>query len=186
MRPQKVDDQQLMTGLMEVIRAKGFEGASMNDLAEATGLKKASLYHRFPGGKQEITEAVLAFTQAWGRTHIHGVLTNSSIAPAERLKTAIANIRSLYRDGEAICVLRALTMDPSLPIFNSQIGNSFQGWLDGFVQLGKDLGMDHRLAQQRAIQALAWVQGSLVISKGLDDLTVFQGILKDIERLYID
>ena len=88
-----------MTGLMEVIRAKGFEGASMNDLAEATGLKKASLYHRFPGGKQEITEAVLAYTQSWGRTHISGVLTDSTQAPEARLTKVIekAALKNIFR-----------------------------------------------------------------------------------------
>ena len=184
MRPQKVDDQQLMTGLMEVIRSKGFEGASMQDLAEATGLKKASLYHRFPGGKQEITEAVLSFTQRWGAEHILGVLTDSTKAPKERLSKALQNVRSLYREGEAICVLRALTVDPSLPLFAKQIESSFESWIKGFTILATDMGIEEAKARSMAIQAVYTIQGSLVVSKGLNDLSIFRQALDSIETTY--
>ena len=184
MRPQKVDDQQLMAGLLEVIRAKGFEGASMNDLAEATGLKKASLYHRFPGGKQEITEAVLNFTGAWSKEHILSVLTDQHTAPSERLTKVIGNIKALYRDGEAICILRSLTMDPSLPLFATQLQNSFQTWLSGFTQLGLDLGFGRGKAEQLARETVIKVQGSLVLSKALNDLNPFQQSLQQIEQAY--
>jgi Bacterial regulatory proteins, tetR family len=36
----------------------GFEGVSVKHLADATGLEKASLYYRCPGGKDEIVMAV--------------------------------------------------------------------------------------------------------------------------------
>jgi len=54
MRPKKVLDETILKGLAEVFRSKGYEGASLKDLSEATGLKKASLYHRFPNGKSEM------------------------------------------------------------------------------------------------------------------------------------
>lgn len=184
MRPQKVDDLQLMAGLMEVIRSKGYEGASMNDLANATGLKKASLYHRFPGGKQEITEAVLAFAQSWGRQHILAVLTDSDTAPAKRLKQVMLNIRTLYREGEAICVLRALSVDPSLPLFSQQIENSFESWIKGFSTLAQDLGHKADTARNMAIQTITMIQGSLIVSKGLNDLSVFRQSLSNIEKMY--
>ncbi|MEP1982729.1 MAG: helix-turn-helix domain-containing protein, partial [Maribacter dokdonensis] len=59
MRPQKVLDIEILTGLTKVFRSRGYEGASLKELSEATGLKKASLYHRFPNGKQEMADAVL-------------------------------------------------------------------------------------------------------------------------------
>lgn len=184
MRPQKVDDQQLMAGLMKVLRAKGFEGATMNDLSEATGLKKASLYHRFPGGKKEIAEAVLAYTGDWSEIHIYQVLINQDKTPTDRLREAIKNIRALYDDGESICILRALTMDSSLPLFGNLIEQRFQLWIDAFVHVGTDFGFTNEKAQKLALEALIRVQGSLVLSKGLDSLAPFQQSLIDIERIY--
>lgn len=170
---------------MAVLRAKGFDGASMNDLAEATGLKKASLYHRFPGGKKEIAEAVLAFTRQWGQAHIWQVLTDETIAPKERLTTALQNIRNLYNDGDSICILRALSMDSSLPFFDLQIRQNFQTWLTAFTKLGEDLGYPLDKAKPMALESLMLIQGSLVLTKGMDQRSPFQYALKLIEQKYI-
>src|SRR5258707_12583600 len=59
MRPAKVTDAQLYEDLAAVFRRKGYAGTSYSDIREATGLVKASLYHRFPGGKEEMVNAIL-------------------------------------------------------------------------------------------------------------------------------
>jgi AcrR family transcriptional regulator len=40
--------------LAEVFREHGYEDASLSLLSQATGLGKGSLYHFFPGGKEEM------------------------------------------------------------------------------------------------------------------------------------
>src|SRR5260370_334080 len=52
MRPAKVTDAQLYEDLAAVFRRKGYAGTSYSDIREATGLVKASLYHRFPRSKE--------------------------------------------------------------------------------------------------------------------------------------
>jgi TetR/AcrR family transcriptional repressor of nem operon len=47
----------------ELFRRHGYDGASMQDLAERVGLKKASLYTRFPN-KEALVPEVLALTLA--------------------------------------------------------------------------------------------------------------------------
>ena len=48
----------ILEAAAQVFRQKGFHGASMNDIAEATSLKKASLYHHV-SSKQEILSELL-------------------------------------------------------------------------------------------------------------------------------
>ena len=48
-----------LPALAEVFREHGFEGASLSLISERTGLGKGSLYHFFPGGKEEMAAAVL-------------------------------------------------------------------------------------------------------------------------------
>ena len=104
MRPQKVLDIEILAGLTKVFRSKGYEGASLNELAEATGLKKASLYHRFPGGKQEMAETVLNHIDQWVVTHVFGTLTNEEVSPQSRLKNGLTKIKELYNDGNETCI----------------------------------------------------------------------------------
>jgi TetR/AcrR family transcriptional repressor of nem operon len=57
----KVSQQEIVVAAREVFRAQGYAGASMQDVAERVGLKKASLYSRFPD-KEALVGEVLRLT----------------------------------------------------------------------------------------------------------------------------
>lgn len=175
-----------MLNLMSVLRKKGYEGSSLNQLAEAAGLKKASLYHRFPGGKKEITDAVLDFAEEWVQEHIYKLLSNSSIAPKERLQEVLKVIsEDLYDHGHEMCVLRALSMDAGQGLFGTKIKGSMTTWIDGFTKLGMDFGYEQDKASQKAVEVLVHIQGGLVVSEGMGSVAPFQAVLRAIEGLYL-
>src|SRR5213595_2938683 len=76
MRPAKISDERLFQGLSDVFRRKGYDGTSYSDVMKATGLVKASRYHRFPGGKQR-------WSTPSSRRSI-GILRNSSLSPLQK------------------------------------------------------------------------------------------------------
>ncbi|APO79009.1 TetR family transcriptional regulator protein (plasmid) [Rhizobium etli 8C-3] len=57
----KVMRETIVSTARELFRSRGYAGASMNDLADAVGLKKSSLYVRFPN-KEALVPAVLDLT----------------------------------------------------------------------------------------------------------------------------
>jgi len=184
MRPQKIDDYTLLTGLMAVLSSKGYDGASLNELAHSSGLKKASLYHRFPGGKKDIAIAVLNFVSEWIDANIIKVLKDRDQSPSHRLKQALENINELYKEGKTTCILRALSMDNGITLFGSELASATSEWLTSFTQLGIDVGMNEQRAKKTAIDVLTKIQGSLVVCKLMDDNTIFKSALKEIEVFY--
>lgn len=185
MRPQKVDDSNLLKGLMSVLRSKGYDGASLNELALSSGLQKASLYHRFPGGKKEIGLAVLGFVNQWTYHNIVCVLTKSEKAPKDKLIEALKNINDLYESGECTCIIRALSMDEGLIIFGTELKKVLEAWHFSFEQFGIDIGLDKDQAKKTAYNVLIKIQGSLIISKTLNDYGIFKQAIRDIEESYI-
>ncbi|MEL6653262.1 MAG: TetR/AcrR family transcriptional regulator [Bacteroidota bacterium] len=185
MRPQKVLDTEIMAGLTKVFRSKGYEGASMKDLAEATGLKKASLYHRFPNGKQEMAEAVLNHIGEWVEGNIFQAFADEEVSAPIRLKNGISQIQQLYHGGEETCIFRALSMQAGLDLFDAQIQNGMQEWISAFYKLGLALDLPIKQAQALAIQSLIDIQGSLIVAKGLNDITIFETTLQKIESHYL-
>lgn len=175
----------MLQGLMSVLRAKGYDGASLMELAEAAGLKKASLYHRFPGGKKEMASAVLTYVEDWVTQHIYGVLVNEAETPKKRLALALDNTRQLYQKGEAICIFRAMSMDTGMALFGEQITKGLQQWVDAFTKLGTDLKLSKSEAKALAIQSLIDVQGSLVVAKGMGTTDIFEEALKKIRARYV-
>jgi AcrR family transcriptional regulator len=45
--------------LLDLFRQLGYDGVTLSKISQVTGLGKASLYHHFPGGKDEMVETVL-------------------------------------------------------------------------------------------------------------------------------
>jgi len=185
MRPQKVLDIEILAGLAKVFRSKGYEGASLKELADATGLKKASLYHRFPNGKQEMAEAVLDHIAEWVENNVFKALTDEEVSPPKRLKNGISQIRKLYSGGEEVCILRALSMEAGLELFNNQIQNGMTEWISVLEKIGLALGFSNAKAKASAIQSLIDIQGSLIVSRGLNDVKIFEQTLKKIENDFL-
>ncbi len=185
MRPQKVLDTEILIGLTKVFRSKGYEGASLKDLSDATGLKKASLYHRFPNGKKEMAEAVLMHMDTWVIENIFKVLNNTNDKPNVRLKKAISQIRTLYDGGKEVCIFRALSMKTGLELFGEHVQKGMQEWIKAFTKIGIELQLSPNDAKNRALQTLIEIQGSLIVSKGMDTIDVFENTLQNIENTYL-
>ncbi|MEO9953693.1 TetR/AcrR family transcriptional regulator [Nonlabens sp.] len=185
MRPQKIDDQEMLEGLTKVFRNKGYEGASLKELAEVTGLKKASLYHRFPNGKKEMGEAVFNHLGNWVNEHVFKTLNDNSIKPLSRLNGALAAIRVLYDDGKETCILRAFSMHNGLELFEDLIKKNMSIWIDNFEKLGLAFDLKPEIARTYALQSLVEIQGSLIVTKGLNDLSIFDTTINDIQRRYL-
>ena len=69
-RPREFDETEALEAILGVFWARGFEGATTNDLAAATGLKKGSLYAAF-GDKRLMYDRALAH---YDRTRIDGTV----------------------------------------------------------------------------------------------------------------
>ena len=54
----KVSRDKIIHAARELFREKGYAGASMQDLADEVGLRKASLYMRFPNKESLVPEVL--------------------------------------------------------------------------------------------------------------------------------
>ena len=185
MRPQKVNDEELLISLSKIFRTQGYEGTSLSDLSDITGLKKASLYHRFPNGKKEMAESVLKYTGKWVSDNIFNSLDKEGDAAEDRLRNALFQIRKLYNGGLDSCMFRALSMQNGMDLFRHHITNGMNEWLEAFKNFGLSIQLSEHLAEEKAKQTLIDIQGSLVVSKGLQDTTIFENTLEKIENRYI-
>ncbi|MAZ27024.1 MAG: TetR family transcriptional regulator [Cytophagaceae bacterium] len=185
MRPLKSENNEVLLGLSNVFRSKGYDGASLQELASATGLKKASLYHRFPNGKQEMAEAVFDYLGDWVQKNIFEILANPKDTPQLRLKQSLEQIKLLYGGGHKPCVFNVFSLETGNKLFANQITSGLQQWITVFEQLGVAFDFPQEIATQYAHQTLIDIQGSLILATGLNDADIFIKTLKNIEERYI-
>ncbi|MCK0162102.1 TetR/AcrR family transcriptional regulator [Allomuricauda sp. F6463D] len=184
MRPQKIEEEEMLNRFAKLFKSKGYEGTSLAELAEVTGLKKASLYHRFPKGKQEMAQAVLLNINNWVEKNIFNTLTNQSLPAEERLKNGLLSIQQLYNNGNSSCLLQAFSTQSRLEIINQLIHESMSHWVDTFTSVGIAFDLTQAVAKEKAIQVLIDIQGSLIVSKGFNNPNIFMNTLKNIETIY--
>lgn len=163
--------------LATVFRQYGYEGATLARLSKATGLAKASLYHHFPKGKEEMAAAVLNHMKHWFEEHILKPLRDGG-TPADRIRTMSKNVDELYNRGQESCLLAVLTLGESKDLFHTQIRFALNIWIDTLAEVLIDAGLDSQRAQQRAEDAILQIQGALVLARALDDTAPFERVIK--------
>ena len=176
--PRLVTDAQLVERLSALFRTAGYDGASIGDIALATGLQKSSLYHRFPGGKQQMAAEVAA---AAGAHFATAVLARSRAMhrwPSASGPWAATSSPSTRAAPVAACstccpwASRAPTPRPGWP--RRPRGGSARS------RPRPEAGADTPTSIARAQGAVAAIEGSLVVARVTGDRRPFS---RAIERL---
>jgi len=176
-RPQTIEEQELVGRLSRVFRDIGYEGASLAMLAAATGLKKASLYHRFPHGKQQMAEQVLAAALSWYATNILSPLAGQG-SPAERIAMVVKNLDAFYASGRQACLLNMLASPHTdNGPFAAAIKRAFEALIKAFMALAREAGHAPAESRARAERAVMLLHGSLVMCRGLRSSKPFRVFL---------
>jgi len=163
--------------LLGAFRRYGYDAASLGQLSNATGLGRSSLYHYFPGGKEEMARAVLDRVDEWARDAIFGPMQATG-TPERRLGQVIAALDSYYGGGAEACLFGNLVVGDARVLFQDRLSDSFRKLIDGFARLAREKDVPAREAQQRAEDAVVRVQGALVVSRGIADPAPFRRVLK--------
>ncbi len=179
MRSAKVNDEQLINRLTDVFRLHGYDGASISRISKATGLERASLYHRFPGGKEEMVQTVLERADDWFERHILAPLEEPGNAK-QNIKTMAQRLKEFYSAGQKSCLLDSLSFGDDSHGLQEHIQQSFAGWIDGLAQVSRKAGLKPKAARQRAEEAVLRIQGALVLARGTGDTKPFLRILESL------
>lgn len=174
-----ITDGELLTRCTEVFRTYGFEGATMSRLAAATGLEKGSLYHRFPGGKEQMVLAVAAGVAAWLETNVFAVLKQPG-SPQKRIKAAAEQLRIFYAEGTKSCVLDILSIPSGGTELAAGLKDALQAWQKAFADIAQESGFSPSEAKRRGEEAIMKIEGSLVLSRVLGDSKLFHRAIDEL------
>ena len=180
----KVNEDELLDRLSEVFRTYGYDGASLSLISKATGLQRASLYHRFPGGKEEMARAVLKRAQEWLATHVLAPLSAAG-KPADRIQKMAKGIHEFYEGGRRSCLLDTLSLGAEDAI-KKHIRRGIAAWVEALANVAREAGAPKVKAYQRAQDAIGRIQGSLVIARVLHDRGPFERTLAKLPDIILD
>ncbi len=187
---------ELLDALLSVFSARGFDGASLQDLARACDRSKASLYHHFPGGKAQMVDILVKRCQAAIDRQAFGPLRQINLAQSalssekanskkqhrprpdpEAARTALAGFvdgfASYLQQHQGNCLLATLALtQPTL--LGEQQPTQLADWLAILTHACEDTGLKPKAARRLAQASLARLYGSLTLAAMGSEVTMNQ------------
>lgn len=167
--------------LLGAFRRYGYDAASLGRLSSATGLGRSSLYHYFPGGKEEMARAVLDRVDQWVQETVLSPIEASG-TPERRLNQVLAALDGYYGGGTDACLFGNLVVGDARVLFQDRLSAAFHQLIDGMALLAREKGIPAREARQRAEDAVVRIQGALIVSRGVGDPAPFRRVIKQLPQ----
>jgi len=151
-----------------VFNQRGYEGTSLTDLMEETGLEKGGIYRHF-ASKEEL--AVAAFDYAWSTVRQHRLRAiEGGSSPLTKLRNMIEDFaeRPSVTPGGCPLLNTAVDADDGNPILRAHVRTALQGWvnrLEKLLQEGIDSGEIRKNIDPAAVASIlvATLEGSMMM-----------------------
>ena len=171
----------ILPQLAEVFREHGFEGASLSLISEKTGLGKGSLYHFFPGGKDEMATAVLDDIARWFEVNLFAPL-GSGDDPNAAIDAMFGAVDVYFRSGGRVCLLGVFALGDVRDRFAEKIRDYFAAWQEALAAALCRAGKERGLAADLAEEVVWGIQGALVAARAMSDSALFGRALARLKR----
>jgi AcrR family transcriptional regulator len=163
--------------IADAFRMYGYEGASMSILSTKTGLGRASLYHHFPGGKNDMAVRALGHVAANARSVVLEQLRGSD-SPLVRLQRFATSLATFYKQGQSNCLLGTMALSGGLEACGDQLKSGMHEWMTAIAALLVEAGFTRSEAMRRSEDAVIQIQGGLVVSRCMRSEEPFQRMLR--------
>jgi TetR/AcrR family transcriptional repressor of lmrAB and yxaGH operons len=153
-------------------------------LSKATGLGKGSLYNFFPGGKEEMMDAVLADIDQWFATAMFSPLEQAG-DPSAAITSMIEDVTTYFRRGGRVCLVGWIGLG-SGDAFTSRVKSYFARWISALAHCLEAGHVPPLFAMQLAEQVVSGIQGAIILSRALGEEAAFIRIIRRHEACLID
>jgi AcrR family transcriptional regulator len=126
---QKITKKEILLRSLDVIRRQGYYNTSMENLAEACGLKKGSFYHHFES-KEALMKEILEGIRHYLQTNVFSIAFEENGTEAERLSKLLLMLKIALLSREGGCFLGNTTLEtaPHVPEFADVLRAIFSDW----------------------------------------------------------
>ena len=166
----KLDRTTILRNSLSVFKTKGYNGTSMNDLANANGLLKGSMYHYIERKESLMLEVLTALKEHY-ITKVFSKGYDDSLAPYDRLRELAMRAEEIFifEEGGDFLVNIGLETKNSVPAFGEVIKEFFQAWIKTMQHLYSNV-LDEVESKEKAELIVAEIEGSVLMMKLLDDV----------------
>jgi len=163
----------MVAGAVKLLAQRGLQATSFSSVLAETSAPRGSIYHHFPGGKEELVTAAIDATQAHA---LHLIDQDMGASAIEVTQSFLAAWRALlsYTDFAIGCALVAVTVAAETDGLRLRAAKAFRAWQDKLAAALQAGGLDAATAAPTATLLLAAAEGVVVICRAEHDMGPFE------------
>jgi AcrR family transcriptional regulator len=163
----------MIDGAVRLLARQGLQGTSFAEVLEATGTPRGSIYHHFPGGKDQLVAAAI---ETAGEETLHGLSGLKGAGPEQVTERYLGLWRELLvrSDAGAGSAVLAVTVATRSEEMLTRAAAVFRSWRERLTELLADGG--HPNPSGFAATLVAASEGAVVLSRAERSLEPFDAV----------
>lgn len=183
---------QILTASAEQFRRNGFNGTSVKDITVAAGATMGSLYHFFPGGKEQLTAEVLRTTGA-AYLQLFEMIADGASDPGDAVQQFFDGAAAVLVETDFIdiCPIGSIAREVASTSEPLRLASNevFASWLVALAARLRGAGIRPAAARRLATSVVAALEGGFILSRTARDPaplraigTTMRGVVDDAVR----
>ena len=168
MPKQKVNEKYLIDQAIRVFRRKGYNNTKMEDIAQACGLLKGSLYHYY-ASKEALMIAVIEHMHKYYQKMSFKVIHDYSLSGRQKLQTLAAFAEEQFFASESGCLFGNLALETfgNEAALAALVKTFFMEWCDALTHIFSERYPPNE-ARQLALDTIADIEGAVMLMRIFD------------------
>jgi AcrR family transcriptional regulator len=167
-----------------LFRERGVEGTAFADVLEHSGAPRGSVYHHFPGGKQQLAEEATRWAGEFMAAGLAAALEQDDpIAALDAFVELWAGILA-QSDYQAGCPIVAAALEGNrAPGARAQAAATFNNWEQLLAQALIRSHVDPDRARSLATLIIAAIEGAVVLARAQQSTEPFERVARELRTL---
>lgn len=170
----------------ELMQGQGYCATGLKDIIRKSGTPKGSLYHYFPGGKEEIAAtAIQESGSSFGEAIQDCIDTEGSVAKG--FARFIREYALLFEESDFTkgCPIATVTLETASnsEILQQTLQEIFHDWCQIIIDHLLGIGWDETEARNMAIFIMSSLNGALTLSRAAQRIEPMEIVANQIEEL---
>lgn len=173
--------EKMIGGAALLISQRGVQGTSFSEVLELTDTPRGSIYHHFPGGKDELVAEAISLLGSVVTERIRNAEANQPEQVAEafaqgwREFVEATNLKS-------VCVMSAVTVGAGadseglLPV----VAAGFASWRDALADAYTRTGLSKPDSRRLALTSIAALEGAMIVARAEQSMEPFDAVQNDL------
>jgi AcrR family transcriptional regulator len=157
-----------ITATSELFRRKGYRGTSLKEVTDAAGAPIGSLYHFFPGGKDDLAEATIR-TSGRAYQELFEVIADGAVDMAVAVTDFFDAAAAVLAETDYIdaCPIGTVALEVASTDerLRSATDDVFRGWIEAAASRLTEAGLAVEDAEELATALVAAVEGGFMLSR---------------------